>query len=101
MPTAIITEVPDSIHKYIPLLADFFKGMVYKLDKNSHKNTPTMESLQSIMDLLINEIVEFEQQINQDKYNENSLIELCDQANFAFLAYVALRIEGVQHDKRA
>jgi hypothetical protein len=71
--------------------------MIKKLDKNSWKSTPTVESLPRIMDLLIEEIIEFEDQIILDKFDENSLIELMDQANFSFLAYVALRLQGVEH----
>jgi hypothetical protein len=50
------------------------------------------------MDLLVEEIVEFENQLEEDKFNENSLVELMDQANFSFLAYVALRRQGVKHE---
>ena len=99
MPTNILIQIPDSLRQFHDLLHDFFKGMIHKLDKNSHKETPTAETLQNIMDLLVEEIVEFENQISKDKFNENSLIELMDQANFSFLAYVALRREGVKHDK--
>jgi hypothetical protein len=72
--------------------------MIAKLDKNSWKQTPTVNSLPEIMDLLREEIFEFENQMADDKFNENSLIELMDQANFSFLAYVALRLQGVQHE---
>jgi len=100
MPTNILIQVPNSLSAYHTFLLDFFNTMIYKLDKNSHKDTPTKENLQGIMDLLLGEIVEFEQQVHQDKFNENSLTELADQANFAFLAYVALRLEGVQHGRK-
>lgn len=96
----LLLDVPKSLMKYEEMLHDFFNGMMMKLDKNSHKETPTRESLFSIMDLLMEEINEFEQQIQEDKFNENSLIELMDQANFSFLAYVALRLEGVKHEKQ-
>jgi hypothetical protein len=93
MSASITVQVPDSINNWTPLLATFFAGMIAKLDKNSHKETPTKESLQEIMDLLIEEICEFETQIHMDRFNDNSFVELMDQANFAFLAYVALRME--------
>jgi hypothetical protein len=79
-------------------MIDFFDGMMKKLDKNSHKDTPTKETLPKIMDLLREEIKEFEEQLYKDRFDENSLIELMDQANFSFLAYVALRMEGVKHE---
>jgi hypothetical protein len=97
MPVNVLVQVPDSIKVWQPLLLDFFTGMIAKLDKNSHKQTPQLESLPRIMDLLKDEIVEFETQIEEDRFDENSLKELMDQANFAFLAYVALRMEGVRH----
>jgi hypothetical protein len=93
----ITLEVPNSLKEWQPLLQDFFNGMMKKLDKNSHKKTPTINSLPEIMDLLELEIDEFEEQITTNKFDENSLIELMDQANFSFLAYVALRSQGVEH----
>jgi hypothetical protein len=69
--------------------------MLLKLDANSHKDTPNKESLGNIMELLRDEIIEFENQIADNKFDINSLVELADQANFSFLAYVALRKDGV------
>jgi hypothetical protein len=100
MTVMITIEVPDSIKVWAPFLLKFFQGMMMKLDKNSHKKTPTLESLPRIMDLLRGEIKEFEDQWEMDKFDENSLIELMDQANFSFLAYVALRMEGVEHGNK-
>jgi len=94
----IMLDVPNSLEPWHALLADFFHGMILKLDKNSHKDTPTKETLPKIMDLLREEIKEFEEQLYKDRFDENSLIELMDQANFSFLAYVALRMEGVKHE---
>ena len=97
MPVNLLIEVPDSIKTWQPFLMRFFQGMMAKLDKNSHKQTPRLETLPRIMELLREEILEFETQIDEDRFNENSLTELMDAANFAFLAYVALRMEGVKH----
>ena len=94
----LIVNVPDSLDHWQPMRRDFFIGMLDKLDKNSHKDTPTKETLPKIMDLLREEIKEFEEQLYKDRFDENSLIELMDQANFSFLAYVALRMEGVKHE---
>ena len=96
----ILVEVPQSIEEYHNYLQLFFEGMMKKLDKNSYKSTPTKESLPGIMELLRGEIAEFEAQIYTDKFDENSLIELMDQANFSFLAYVALRLQGVNHGNK-
>ena len=99
MKTVMIIEVPESLQKYNHLLKGFFDGMIMKLDKNSHKETPTKETVANIINLLMDEIQEFENQLEEDRFNENSLIELMDAANFAFLAYVALRLEGVPRGK--
>jgi hypothetical protein len=95
----MVVNVPPSLAMYEDMLHGFFRTMIMKLDKNSHKETPTKESIPSIMDLLRCEITEFEEQMIIDKFDENSLIELADQANFAFLAYAALRMQGVQHEQ--
>ena len=97
MPEVMLVQVPDSLVKYTDQLAGFFSGMMHKLDINSHKDTPTMKSIPEIIHNLQEEVLEFEDQLLQDKFNENSLIELMDVANFAFLAYVALRLQGVEH----
>ena len=97
MPTSILIQIPDTLREYRPYLHEFMKLMVMKLHKNAHKQTPTVETLPTIMDLLREEIKEFEDQININKFDFNSLVELADQANFSFLAYVALRLQGVEN----
>jgi len=97
MPTNILVQIPDSLREYHNPLLDFFKGMIKKLDKNCHKDTPSIQDMGRIIDLLRLEIEEFEEQLGINKFDENSLIELMDTANFAFLAYVALRNQGVKH----
>jgi len=92
--------VPDELEQYSSYLQSFVDGMIMKLYKNRHKDTPTVESLERIMDMLVEEIMEFDEQVTHNKFNENSLIELMDQANFSFLAYVALRMQGVEHVTR-
>jgi hypothetical protein len=71
--------------------------MIHKLDINSFKDTPTVKSIPQILDNLQEEIIEFEEQMALNKFDENTLIELMDTANFAYLAYVALRLQGVEH----
>jgi hypothetical protein len=100
MPYNITVHVPQSIEKYAQNLADFFDGMIDKLDKNSHKDTPTVKTIPAIIDNLREEVVEFEEQLAFNKFDENTLIELMDAANFAFLAYVALRLQGVEHGNK-
>jgi hypothetical protein len=102
MPNDIIfIHVPDSLVEFTDTLADFFGGMLQKLDLNSHKQTPTTKDIPAIIENLLEEVIEFEEQLAKDKFDENTLIELMDAANFAFLAYVALRLQGVKHDTKS
>jgi len=94
---AMMIHIPNSLNRYNDYLESFFEGMMKKLDKNSHKETPTTKNIPEIIAHLRAEIIEFEEQFVLDKHDENSLIELMDVANFAFLAYVALRMQGVEH----
>src|SRR6478735_6442061 len=102
MPNDImLVHVPDSLVEYTDMLADFFESMLHKLDVNSHKKTPTTKDIPEIIQNLREEVIEFEEQLALNKFDENTLIELADAANFAFLAYVALRLQGVKHDKKS
>ena len=96
---AMIIHIPNSLNQYNDYLEGFFEGMMKKLDKNSHKETPTTKNIPQIIEHLLEEVHEFEDQLSLDKFDENTLIELMDVANFAFLAYVALRMQGVEHAK--
>jgi len=101
MPNDImLIHVPDSLLEYTDTLADFFDGMIRKLDVNSHKKTPTTKDIPDIIENLREEVLEFEEQLALNKFDENTLIELMDTANFAFLAYVALRLQGVKHGSK-
>jgi hypothetical protein len=90
-------EIPTNLAPFNDQLDRFFQGMILKLALNAHKKTPTSKDIPAILDHLREEVVEFEEQLARDKYNENTLVELMDAANFAFLAYVALRLQGVEH----
>lgn len=89
---AIITSIPPELSDMEDFLHDFFQGMVYKLEVNSHKQPPegTDEGLQQCLNLIRDETVEFELQILQDKTDQNALEETFDIANSAFIAYLAL-----------
>src|SRR4249919_1288281 len=100
MPTNLVIIVPKSLETHQLYLLNFFNGMIRKLDKNSHKDTPTMKSIPEIIENLREEVVEFEEQLAANKFDENTLIELMDAANFAYLAYVALRRQGVEHGEK-
>lgn len=101
MSELLVVEIPPSIEQYRKLLERFVEGMVMKLDKNSHKQTPTLKSVPAIIDDMMLEVDEFELQFFENKDDENTLIELFDVANFAFLAYIALRNQGVEHGQQA
>lgn len=77
-------------------LRDFLDMMVFKLHQNSHKETPTRDQIPAIVAGIRREIEEFEEQITLEKDDPNSLVELADAANMAFLAFVALRNQGVK-----
>lgn len=94
MATNIVITVPNSLFKFHTPLKNFFDGMIYKLEINSHKQTPTSADIPGIIALMRKEIEEFEQQFDEDKADPNVLVELQDVANFAFLAYVALKLQG-------
>ena len=97
MATNIVIQIPNNLFGYHTQLRDFFEGMIMKLSLNAHKKTPTTADIPFIIDLLQQEIIEFEDQFARNKYDENTLIELMDAANFAFLAYVACRLQGIKH----
>lgn len=92
-----ILTIPDGVHKWSKYVDEFIFMMMYKLEKNKYKNTPTKEDLEAIMERLRGEIKEFEEQIAINKFDRNSFLELADIANFAFIAYVAIRL---QEDKK-
>lgn len=95
----IAVPTPPSLSVYRDSLREFFAGMMRKLDKNSHKRTPETNDIPTIIELLQEEIKEFMEQFSANKYDVNSLIELFDVSNFAFLAFHALRNEGVKTPK--
>lgn len=68
--------------------------MLHKLSKNAHKKTPEIVDIPGMVDMLLVELEEFNEQFQQDRYDANTLIELFDVANFAFLIFVALRNQG-------
>jgi hypothetical protein len=79
--------VPASIQHYEDQLESFLLGMIHKLDLNSDKDTPTTETISSILGLLFQEITEY----RMEKNKKRRLVELMDVANFAFLLYLAER----------
>jgi hypothetical protein len=73
----------------------FVRLMRQKLEKNSHKETVTVDTLPRIMAKLLREGAEFLEQLEDDDHDPNSLYECADIANFALLAFCALRSAGV------
>lgn len=97
--TNIAVPIPPSLSKYREHLVEFFSGMVRKLDMNSHKDTPEKKDIPVMTGMLLGEVNEFLQQYGQDKFDVNTLVELMDASNMAFLMYVALRNQGVKTKK--
>lgn len=96
--TTIAVGVPPSLQKYRGHLRMFLEGMVRKLDLNSHKDTPTRPSVETLLSLMIGEKEELEEQLKNDKWDPNSLTETYDISNYAFLIFMALRNEGTLSD---
>ena len=97
--TNIAVSIPPDLHVYRGHLRTFFEGMIRKLSINSHKSTPTKTDMNGIINLMLGEIEELKEQVSVDKFDENSLAEAYDCANYAFLAFVALRGDGVKTKK--
>lgn len=92
--TNIAVPVPPSLAHMREPLRLFFQGMIRKLDLNSHKDTPTVQDVPTMLTLLRRELEEFEEQMTIDPRDPNALVELYDGANFAFLIAMALRADG-------
>jgi hypothetical protein len=84
-----------TLDEYGTYYKEFITGMVLKLHKNSHKDTPNKTDIEGMIKLMEAEITELREQLSEDKYDTNSLMETFDVANFALLIFIALRREGV------
>jgi hypothetical protein len=87
-------DLPPSLEMMEERLREFFQGMLFKLDKNSHKNTPEIKDIPGMVAMLLDELAEFNDQFRVAKDDPNTLIELFDVSNFAFLMFLALRNQG-------
>lgn len=96
--TNIAVRVPPSVCSMKSSLRDFFEGMIFKLDKNSHKGTVDQNDILTMVDLLRGELDELVEQFHKDPNDSNILRESQDTANYAFLIFHALRMSGVQNE---
>ena len=87
-------DLPESLTLHEERLREFFQGMMMKLDKNSHKRTPETTDIPKMVCMLLAELEEFNDQFDADKTHPNTIIELFDVANFAYLMFFALRNQG-------
>ena len=87
-------NLPVQLEPLESRLREFFQGMLYKLDLNAHKKTPEIEDIPNMVMLLIIELAEFATQFRKDRDDVNTLIELFDTANFAFLMFLTMRNAG-------
>lgn len=86
--------IHPSLIPYESRLREFFQGMLYKLDMNAHKKTPEVVDIPGMTEMLLDELNEFTEQFVADSRNVNTVIELFDVSNFAFLMFLALRNKG-------
>ena len=75
-------------------IQEFVDGMQKKLAMNTHKQTVEKKDVPKIVQLLLGEVMEFEEQYKEDKSDANAYDELFDIANYAFLMYMALKKEN-------
>ena len=94
--TAIMVPVPPTLNAHRGALREFFAGMVRKLDLNSHKDVPGRQDVEMLLAGALREIAEFLEQYHSDKFDENTLVETFDSANFIYLTYMALRNGGTK-----
>lgn len=87
----IEVNIPECLGPYRDHMVRFFAAMVGKLEKNSHKDTPSRDDIPTIIAKMRREIEEFEEQFAADRTDKNALYELADVSNFALLAYIALQ----------
>jgi hypothetical protein len=87
-------NLPSELMLLEERLREFFQGMLYKLAINAHKKTPEMVDIPGMTEMLLEELREFTEQFNEDKTDANTVIELFDVSNFAFLMFLALRNQG-------
>jgi hypothetical protein len=87
--------VPDSLLMFEERLREFFQGMLWKLHLNAHKKTPEVVDVPGMTRMLLAELGEFMEQFYKDKKDANTVVELFDVSNFAFLIFLALRNQGV------
>lgn len=92
--TNISVPIPPSLSAYRGHIREFVSGMIRKLDMNSHKNQPDNKDIEKLLAGVLRELSEFQDQLSDDKYDPNTLIELMDAANFLFLIFVSMRNTG-------
>lgn len=88
-------HIPPALKPMAPVLAEFFEGMIFKLEVNSHKNAIKEDDIDGLLAKLADEVQEFREQRLADARDPNVLSELNDTANFAFLLYAFMRSRGV------
>jgi len=87
--TTIQTPLPESLAHYEQALDALFKAMVYKLERNSSKESPSRPDINTLVARLVEEVAEVLIQLAEDRYDVNMLHELADVANYCMLIYVA------------
>lgn len=89
-------EIPSILRSHESTLREFFDGMVFKLAVNAHKDQIDARSIPGLIDLMLDELREFKDEIGPDGTAEpNALQEAFDGANFWYLLFQFLRKNGV------
>lgn len=89
-------SIPPAILDLAQPLAEFVGAMVHKLNVNSHKRAITDDDIDGLLQKMADEIDEFREQRQQNLQDPNSLMELVDTSNFAFLLFAHLRARGIR-----
>ena len=89
-------NIPPALLDMGPVLSEFMEAMIHKLNVNSHKDAVNEDDIDGLLEKMQEEIAEFREQRKQDIMDPNTLGELADTANFAFLLYAFLRSRGLQ-----
>lgn len=95
MASLIQVPTPSCLDDMAADLEEFVKGMVAKLAKNAHKDTPTREDVPQFILLMQGEILELYKQYLENRYDPNFNKELHDIANFAFLTMLSVELRDV------
>lgn len=92
----VIIRVPKDLEDYAEHIENLMTLCVAKLFVNAHKITPTVKEVEEMIRRLREELTELEDQLAENRFKGNALLEIADVVNFALLAYIGLRDEQMK-----